>query len=208
MAAMVVVGSSALTLSHPVMTSPAVRPDPTADPPSAAAPTTLAPESATLAFRPALDGPAATVRATVLAIPVLGLRTELVDLGVDAAGALVPPSSPEVAGWFTAAAAPGEIGPVVIVGHVDSRAGPGVFFGLADLTPGAEVEVGRSDGRSVRYRVVDVAAAAKDAFPTQRVYGPTPGPELRLVTCGGEFDRAARRYLGNLVVSAVLVDPA
>lgn len=148
------------------------------------------------------------VRATVVDIPALKLHSDLVELGVDAAGVLVPPGSPSVAGWFTGSASPGDPGPTVIAGHVDSRAGPGVFFRLKDLEPGDLVTVGRSDGVVARYRVTDVTVVDKNAFPTERVYGPTPAPELRLITCGGEFDRSARRYLRNVVVSAVLVEGA
>jgi len=125
---------------------------------------------------------------------------------MDANGVLVPPDSYSVAGWFTGSAPPGDVGPTVIAGHVDSRAGPGVFYRLDDLRAGDVVTVGRSDGATARYRVTDVLVVAKTTFPTGRVYGPTPGPELRLITCGGEFDRSARRYLRNVVVSAVL-DP-
>jgi hypothetical protein len=149
---------------------------------------------------------AAPVRATVVDIPALKVHSDLVALGVDASGVLVPPDSPSVAGWFTGSAAPGDPGPSVIAGHVDSRAGPGIFFRLKDLEEGDLVSVGRSDGRTVTHRVTDVTVVPKDAFPTDQVYGPTPGPELRLITCGGEFDRSARRYLRNVVISAVLVD--
>jgi len=147
------------------------------------------------------------VRATDLSIPKLKLRQNLVELGVDPAGVLQTPPSPEVAGWFTGAAAPGEVGPTVIAGHVDSTTGPGVFYQLKDLARDDLVDVGRSDGRTVRYRVTDVQTVAKDRFPTQQVYGPTAGAELRLITCGGTFDRVAGHYLRNVVVSGVLVDP-
>jgi len=119
---------------------------------------------------------------------------------------LIPPSSIAVAGWFTGSAVPGEVGPTVIAGHVDSSEGPGIFYRLDTLRPGDLVTVGRSDGVAIRYRVTDVVSVPKDAFPTRQVYGPTPGPELRLITCGGEFDHSARRYLSNVVVSAVYAD--
>ena len=101
---------------------------------------------------------------------------------------------------------PGEVGPTVIAGHVDSYEGPGIFYRLDTLRPGDLVTVGRSDGVAIRYRVTDVVNVPKDAFPTRQVYGPTPGPKLRLITCGGEFDHSARRYLRNVVVSAVYAD--
>ena len=162
------------------------------------------------AAAPTAEPAAATpaLRATALQIPKLNLRTGLVDVGVDAAGVLLPPSSPDVPGWFTEAAVPGEVGPTIIAGHVDSQSGPGVFYRLEDLTPGDLVDIERSDGQQVRYRINDVATMAKDQFPTEQVYGPTAGAELRLITCGGTFDRAAGHYLRNVVVSGVLVDAA
>lgn len=162
--------------------------------PPGAAPTTSVPES----------GP---VRATALLIPDLGLSSALGVVGVDATGVLVPPTDPAVAAWFAASPVPGDPGPSVIVGHVDSRAGPGVFFGLGDLDIGAPIEVRRSDGRRVAFRVVDVYDVPKTEFPTERVYGPVPGPELRLITCGGEFDAGARHYRRNVVVTAVPAGP-
>lgn len=146
---------------------------------------------------------AAAVRATGIAIPDLGIDEALTAVDVDGTGELVPPPDPGVAGWFSGSSAPGEPGPSVIVGHVDSRAGPGVFFELADLEVGAEIRMRRSDGRTVGFRVSEVYVVPKDEFPTQRVYGPVPVPELRLITCGGEFDRSERRYLRNVVVTAV-----
>ncbi len=152
---------------------------------------------------------AATVpeqRATPFAvrIPRLGVDSALEPLAVDAAGVLVPPGSPDVAGWHVAGTVPGEVGPAVIAGHVDSRSGPAVFYRLADLRPGDEVEVVRTDG-VVRFRVLAVESVGKDSFPTQRVYGPTPVPELWLVTCGGEFDRNVGHYRSNVIVRAELV---
>ncbi len=165
---------------------------------------------ATAAARSAAPAPppgpaAAPARATTLDVPALGIvRAGLVPLGVDGASALVPPDSPGVPGWYTGSAAPGDVGPTVIAGHVDSRTGPGIFFRLGDLRPGDTVTVGRSDGATVRYRVTDVVSVPKTAFPTGRVYGPTPGPELRLITCGGEFDHVVRSYPRDVVVSGVL----
>ncbi len=156
---------------------------------------------------PAPQPAAAVATATTLDVPRLQIsRSSLTELGVDDAGVLIPPSSIAVAGWFTGSAAPGEVGPTVIAGHVDSYEGPGIFYRLDTLRPGDLVTVGRSDGVAIRYRVTDVVSVPKDAFPTRQVYGPTPGAELRLITCGGEFDHSARRYLRNVVVSAVYAD--
>ena len=116
----------------------------------------------------------------------------------------MPPDDFDRAGWFTGGAAPGDVGPAVVAGHVDSVDGPAVFSRLGELGPGAEVLVDREDGTTARFTVTEVARYPKTAFPTEAVYGPTPRAELRLVTCGGEFDRSRRSYVDNVVVTAVL----
>jgi LPXTG-site transpeptidase (sortase) family protein len=118
----------------------------------------------------------------------------------------VPPEDFARAGWFTRGPVPGETGPAVIAGHVDSADGPAVFFRLAELEDGDDVLVDRADGTTVRFTVTSVDRYPKDEFPTEQVYGPTPRAELRLITCGGEFDADARSYRDNVVVSAVLAD--
>jgi sortase (surface protein transpeptidase) len=90
----------------------------------------------------------------------------------------------------------------VVTGHVDSADGPAVFFRLRELVPGDEVLVDRADGTTARFTVTRVERHLKDAFPTQAVYGPTADAQLRLVTCGGDFDRSARSYEDNVVVFA------
>jgi sortase (surface protein transpeptidase) len=149
---------------------------------------------------------AATARRTAvpvrLQIPTAGVDTALPAIGVDDTGALVPPADVATAGWFAEGAVPGEAGPAVIAGHVDSVRGPGVFFRLRTVAPGDQVLVTRADGSVVRFTVTRVARYPKAAFPTEAVYGPTPDAELRLVTCGGAFDRAARSYVDDVVVFA------
>ncbi|MET9227676.1 class F sortase [Lentzea sp. NPDC003310] len=140
---------------------------------------------------------------TVL-IPSIGVDTTLEALKVDSAGALEPPTRADQAGWFAKGIAPGDAGPAVIAGHVDSKTGPGVFFRLPELQPGAEVLVEREDGSKLTFVVSGSRKTEKAAFPTAEVYGPTPLSELRLVTCGGEFDRAAGSYRENVIVTAVL----
>ena len=147
------------------------------------------------------DAPA--LRATEVRLPTLGVDSTLVDLDVGADGVLQPPADPNVAGWYRRGAAPGEQGPAVIAGHVDSQEGPAVFYRLDRLAPGDPVEVARSDGKAFDYRVVSVESHTKAAFPTALVYGPAPGPVLRLVTCGGVFDPRSRHYRDNVVVTAV-----
>ena len=143
------------------------------------------------------------VRPVTVTVPAIGVRSALVPLRLDRAGALVPPADFGVAGWYVGGPTPGDPGPAVIAGHVDSRAGPAVFFRLRDLQPGDTVLVTRSDHRTARFRVIDVQRYPKNAFPTRQVYGPTPDTALRLITCGGSFDYARRSYRDNIVVYAV-----
>jgi hypothetical protein len=140
-----------------------------------------------------------------LTIPAIGVKTSLIHLGLTAVGALQVPSSTAVAGWYTGSPRPGAIGPAVIVGHIDSKVGPGIFFRLSQLRQGDSVYVRRADGSLAVFRVAAVLSYVKDHFPAQAVYGPTPDAELRLITCGGIFDRQLRSYLSNTVVYAVQV---
>jgi sortase (surface protein transpeptidase) len=137
-------------------------------------------------------------------IPAIGVDSAVVDIGVDAGGFLVPPATTDVTGWFSAGPAPGAVGPALLAAHVDSRTGPGVFFRLVELRPGDEVTVERTDGTSAVFVVVGTTRVAKVAFPTELVYSPLPVPALRLVTCGGSFDRSARSYRDNLIVAATM----
>jgi sortase (surface protein transpeptidase) len=137
-----------------------------------------------------------------LQVPSAGVDTALTGIDLDTAGALVPPSDNTLAGWYRQGPAPGEAGPAVLTGHVDSVAGPAVFFRLRDVAVGDPVLVGRADGTTVRFTVTRVARYAKGAFPAAEVYGPTPDAQLRLITCGGVFDRAAHSYPDNVVVYA------
>ena len=109
-----------------------------------------------------------------------------------------------LAGWFTGGPLPGADGPAVIAGHVDSKTGPAVFYRLGDLRRGDTLRVQRADGAWLAFEVTGSARYAKAAFPTEAVFGPVPGPVLRLVTCGGPFDQASGHYLDNLVVTAIL----
>ena len=135
-------------------------------------------------------------------IPAIGVSSDLVRLGLAADGSLEVPTDFARAGWYTAGPRPGESGPAVIAGHVDSVSGPAVFFRLRDLEPGDDIRVDRVDGTSARFVVERLERFEKQAFPTATVFGPTESPELRLVTCGGDFDFEHRTYLENLVVFA------
>jgi sortase (surface protein transpeptidase) len=140
-----------------------------------------------------------------LEIPAVGVSSPLVRLGLNADGTMQVPGDYRVAGWFTGGPQPGQLGPAVIAGHVDSRTGPAVFYRLRDLRPGDQVRVVRDDGLVVRFEVESRASYPKQALPGDEVYGATTAPVLRLITCAGSFDRARGSYRENLVVSAVRV---
>jgi LPXTG-site transpeptidase (sortase) family protein len=139
-----------------------------------------------------------------LTIPAIGVSTPLVQLGLTTAGTLQVPSSTAVAGWYTGSPRPGETGAAVIAGHVDSQAGPAVFFRLRLLQPGQLVYVRRADGSLAVFQVNAVQTYLKTQFPTAAVYDALPDAQLRLITCGGTFDPATGHYLSNVVVSATL----
>jgi hypothetical protein len=139
-----------------------------------------------------------------LVVPSIGVDTALQSVGVLPDGTLQPPSEWGIAGWYADGVRPGDPGPAVIEGHIDSRNGPAVFFRLRDLHAGATVLVHTAAGTTLRFVVDTVREYPKTKFPTAAVYGPTPLPVLRLVTCTGEFNWQARSYLDNLVVSARL----
>jgi hypothetical protein len=158
--------------------------------------------------RSATTGPAPLPRSTplTLAIPSVRLSAPLLGLGMDGKGAaeLPPFSLPRTAGWLRDSASPGEAGTAVVVGHVDTTSGPAVFWNLAAVRPGAEVDVTRLDGRTAVFTVDRLGEYPKTGFPAAQVYGPSSGAQLRVVTCGGAFDRARHEYTGNVVLFAHL----
>ncbi|SNS00129.1 class F sortase [Blastococcus mobilis] len=139
-------------------------------------------------------------------IPSIDVQSELITVGLNPDGTLeVPQPGPDYdkAAWFRDSPRPGETGPAVIEGHVDSAAnGPSVFYDLGRMTAGDRVEVGRADGSVATFEVYDIRVVPKDDFPTLLVYGNTTGPELRLITCGGPFDSSAGSYVDNVIVFA------
>ncbi len=139
-----------------------------------------------------------------LSVPAIGVRTSLTDLGLNKNDTLQVPASTAVAGWFTGSPRPGAVGSAIIAGHVDSYTGPGIFFWLRTLRPGERVYVGRADGTMAVFTITAVRMYAKDQFPSAAVYGAVPDAELRLITCGGVFDRSRGSYLSNVVVFARL----
>lgn len=137
-------------------------------------------------------------------IPKISAHSTLIPLGLDDRGALQVPDVryPEQAGWYDRGVKPGQIGPAVIVGHVDGAGRAGVFHRLKELTIGDEISVGLADGRTLAFKVSSVEAVLKNDFPTSRVYGDVDHPALRLVTCGGQFDPTRHSYLSNVIVYA------
>lgn len=169
--------------------------------PPSATPVEIAPPSATA---PSGGGLPAAKPAS-LSIPAIGVRADAIkDLGLTSGGALEVPGDATTVGWFTGAPSPGEAGPAVLAAHVDYKHVPGAFSRLKELRPGEQARVGRADGRTAVFTVYRVERYAKAQFPTDQVYGDTAGPELRLITCGGEFDRSSGNYLDNVVVFARL----
>ncbi|GGL96779.1 class F sortase [Micromonospora yangpuensis] len=156
---------------------------------------------------PATAGTAPTGPPTRVRVPRIDVDSPLTVLGLDRTGALTPPADFDRAGWYGGGPAPGDPGPAVLAGHLDSRHGPAVFARLGELRPGDRVQVWRG-GTPVSFRVTRTVRVAKGEFPTTAVYGPTPVPELRLVTCGGDFDQTTGHYRDNVVVFAVTDDPA
>jgi hypothetical protein len=142
-------------------------------------------------------------RPEAVAIPAIGVSSPLVRLGLQPDRRMEVPDDYSVAGWYTGGPRPGDRGPAVIAGHVDSRRGPAVFYRLGELRKGDLIVV-RYHGRAeARFRVERTERHPKRAFPTARVYGDTAGAALRLVTCGGSFDRASGHYRDNVIVFAV-----
>jgi sortase (surface protein transpeptidase) len=147
---------------------------------------------------------------TTLRIPAIGLSVPLSGLGLNADGSVQVPTNTVEPGWFQLGPTPGQVGSAVILGHVDSYQGPGVFFQLRTLASGDQVFVDLADGVTVQFAVDSVAMYSKQQFPAQRVYGSHGSSALQLVTCGGTFDHQTGSYLSNIVVytSLTAVTPA
>jgi hypothetical protein len=159
--------------------------------------------------RPDTLVPAASFAAPVhIDVPAIHLSSGLLGLHLQDDGTLQVPSDPAQAGWWSEGTIPGNPGPAIVVGHIDSLDGPGVFYRLSALHPGDEVLIQRSDGTTVAFVVDALRQYPKNEFPTDLVYGPTSEPTLRLLTCGGDFNRGTGHYVDNVVVFAHLVSTA
>ncbi|MDA4885316.1 class F sortase [Streptomyces sp. MS2A] len=143
-----------------------------------------------------------------LDVPGLDIDAPVVARGLDAEGAIEPPpfDQPGTVGWYAAGVTPGAAGTALMVGHVDTETRPAVFYRLSTLEPGQTIRVTRDDAEVAEFTVDDVQVLTRDGFDAQQAYGPrdTDRSELRLVTCGGTFDRATDSYTANVVVSAYL----
>lgn len=138
-------------------------------------------------------------------IPSIDVHAPLTDLDLDYRGDFEVPAAwrPHEAGWFEPGPTPGEFGPTVLLGHVDTeRSGPAVFYEVEELDEGDRIEVTREDGVVVAFAVTAVESYEKRDLPYEDVFGVEPVPALRLITCGGEFDRGSGGYTENLVIFA------
>ncbi|WP_329277599.1 class F sortase [Streptomyces sp. NBC_01451] len=174
---------------------PTVRVAPTAP---AAAPGAPEPE------QPAASDPAVTPAApTEITISSVGITSSLMELGLNPDRTVeVPPAEKGMtAGWYTGSAVPGEAGAAVIIGHNDTRFGEAVFHDLKKIETGADITVTDATGKALHFTVTATESVSKDAFPTEKVYGPTEGRALRLITCDGDFD-AQGHPVDNLIVYA------
>lgn len=159
-----------------------------------------------------VDGAAAPLaiaedlRPTSLHVPAIDVDANVTELGLTEDGAMEVPRGEvyDLPGWYVHGPRPGELGPAVLGGHVDSRSGPSVFHRLGGLEPGDLVEVGYGDGTVARFTVERTERHPKDEFPFDEVFGNTSVPALRLITCGGAFDHGSRSYDDNIVVFAIL----
>ena len=165
-------------------------------------------ESPNLPVKTAPAGPVMTEAApTKLSIPKLKIETTFEKpLGLNADGSSEVPKSYTQVGWYEYGPTPGEYGPAVILGHVDSVSGPAVFFSLGQLEAGDDVYIDRADGSVAHFVVEKLERYEQVAFPTAKVYGNINHAGLRLITCSGTFKKGEQRYTHNLVVYAKLVE--
>ncbi|MGW2212068.1 class F sortase [Streptomyces sp. NPDC001781] len=144
---------------------------------------------------------------TRLRIPEIGVDAPFTVLVLASNGQLEPPpaGNTNLVGWYGKGASPGEKGTSVIAGHVDTTTSAAVFARLDDLAPGDRFSVERADGNTANFVVDSADTFAKDDFPNERVYANAKRPEVRLITCAGDYDHTAKDYTENLVVFGHLV---
>ena len=145
--------------------------------------------------------PKPVARPVGIEIPAIDVKAKIVPVGLNEDRSMEVPNF-GLAGWYTEGPRPGQPGPAVVVAHVDSRAGPDVFYRLRELERGDRITIRSADGKA-RHWVMDSAEQTpKDELPTERIWNPTRRPVLRLVTCGGLFNYATRSYQDNVIVYA------
>ncbi|MFJ9343963.1 class F sortase [Streptomyces sp. NPDC101733] len=157
---------------------------------------------------PAPRAPLSAAMPARIDVPSMGIQAPVIARGLDRDGAIEPPpyELPGTVGWWGAGAAPGAAGTALMVGHVDTKSKPAVFFGLSAVKAGEKISVARADGTVAEFTIEDVRVYERAGFDPGKAYGPRVRgrAELRLVTCGGSYDKAARQYSANVVVSAYL----
>ena len=178
--------------SKSTSTSTSTTAAPTAGSSPTTSPSTTAPSS----------GASQSDRPVRVKVPDLAIDAPIILLGLDQDQRLEVPGNATDTGWWTGGSVPGTQGPAVIAGHVNFKGQAGVFQELGRLEPGDRVEVTLDDGTATAFMVDRVEQHPKDAFPTNAVYGPTPGSELRLITCGGDFNESSGHYDDNIVAFA------
>ncbi|WP_157530033.1 class F sortase [Microtetraspora niveoalba] len=148
----------------------------------------------------------ASTRPVRIRIPAIGVNAALSSVGVQKSGEIQTPplSRPKIASWYRLGPTPGELGPAVILGHVNTRSGAAVFSRLRELRRGNKIEVRRADGKSAIFTVDGVEQVGKTTFPTNRVYGNIATSGLRLITCGGVYNAKNHSYTDNIVVYATM----
>ncbi|WTW98625.1 class F sortase [Streptomycetaceae bacterium NBC_01309] len=208
---------AAARVTAPAAPAPAPAPVGAAAPPAAPAPAAPAAQAAPApAAQPAPPAPAPAPPAAQplkaspplrIRIPAIDVDAPVIGLGLDDKGVLtVPPATNRnLAGWYEGGVTPGARGNAVMVGHVDTKSGPAVFWALGGLKKGDKITVERMDAKTATFEVDSVESFAKNAFPDARVYGQTPDAQLRVITCGGVYDKKQRDYPDNVVVFAHLV---
>lgn len=139
-----------------------------------------------------------------LRIPAIQLDTTLTTVGLQTDKTLEVPKQFNTAGWYRLSPTPGETGPAIVVGHYDSAQGSTIFGRLRELLPGQIIEVNRQDATTAQFIIENVKQFPQDNFPTGEVYGNTDSASLRLITCGGTYNRITQRYSHNTVVFASL----
>ncbi|MFF5212941.1 class F sortase [Streptosporangium sp. NPDC000396] len=166
------------------------------------APPTVPPPLPSIPAAPAMQ-PSTPVR---LVVPRLGINAPIRSIGLDRNGAIeVPPvGNPNLVGWYRSGPTPGEAGPAIMLGHKDTRSGSAVFSRLDEIRNGDLIEVHRKDGIIAVFTVGGLEQAGKEVFPTQRVYGESPNPQLHLITCGGAYDRTTGHYTDNVIAYATM----